>query len=241
MATTRTVRAQSAGPVQLRTKTASLSVRVIQVPGLEFGEVTVSTDDDSGASAEIVRKATVEATGARLNVEVNEGSGGVTVINSGSGHTVMSMGNVAGGIIVAGGSISMVGGRIVSGQGITVVEPGSPITIVARVPAGSSVNSSTRGGGLETTGGLADVSFSSQSGDADLLTVTNANIGTMSGDINISNLTGRAMLKSMSGDITVHGGPGAYAQASSMSGNVTSSGGLEMDGSSMSGRVRNRP
>jgi hypothetical protein len=44
----------------------------------------------------------------------------------------------------------------------------------------------------------------------------------------------------MSGDITVHGGPGASATARTMSGDVRGTGGLSLDGSSMSGRVRNR-
>jgi DUF4097 and DUF4098 domain-containing protein YvlB len=135
--------------------------------------------------------------------------------------------------------VTIAGGRVVSGTA-TVIEAGSPVTVTAYVPAGSSVSASSQSGDIETSGPLAQVAVSAQSGDAHLDDVRNANVNTQSGDIEIANLTGTALLNSMSGDITVHGGPGARATARTMSGDVRGTGGLSLDGSSMSGRVRNR-
>jgi DUF4097 and DUF4098 domain-containing protein YvlB len=121
-----------------------------------------------------------------------------------------------------------------------VIEAGSPVTVTAYVPAGSSVTASSQSGDLETSGRLAQVAYAAQFGDAHLDEVHQVNVSTQSGDIEIANLTGTALLNSMSGDITVHGGPGASATARTMSGDVRATGGLSLDGSSMSGRVRNR-
>ena len=48
------------------------------------------------------------------------------------------------------------------------------------------------------------------------------------GDIEIATLTATALLNSMSGDLTVHGGPGASATARTMSGDVRGTGGLRL-------------
>lgn len=243
MATTRSVRAQQSGPVQLHVKSMSVDVQVVVDPTAKEGEVTVSTTDDTGTSADIVNKARLSADGTRLTAELDEAAGGVTVINQrGGGFSSVSIGGRNSRVVATGGGVVMVGGRIVSGgQNVTVIEGGSPITIVARVPAGSSVSGSSECGNLETRGGpLAQVSFSSQCGDVEVSEAQSVNLNSMSGDVRVDRLTGSGMIKSMSGNCDVYGPDNSSAIASTMSGDVTYGGGIRVDASTMSGRVRNR-
>jgi hypothetical protein len=252
--TTRTVRAEQAGPVLAKSKTQSLDLTVIVEPGREYGEIVITTRDDEGSSADIVKAARLSASGNQISVEVDESAGGVTVARTGRGgfssisvgrNYGVVVGSVVGGMVMSGGrmvvgdGVTVVNGRVVSGNA-TVIEPGSPVTVTAFVPAGSSISASSQSGDIETSGRLAQVAYAAQSGDANLDEVHNANVSTQSGDIEIATLTGTGLLNSMSGDITVHGGPGASATARTMSGDIRGTGGLSLDASSMSGRVRNR-
>jgi hypothetical protein len=252
--TTRTVRAEQPVPVLATSKTQSLDLNVIVEPGREYGEIVITTEDDEGSSADIVTTARLYAGGNRISIEVDESVGGATVVSAGHGrYSSISVGrnygvvtgSVVGGMVMGAGRMvvgdggTIVNGQVVSGHA-TVIEAGSPITITAYVPAGSSINASSQAGDIETSGRLAQVAYSAQSGDANLDEVHNATVNTQSGDIEIANLTGTALLNSMSGAITVHGGPDANATARTMSGDVRATGGLTLDGSSMSGRVRNR-
>jgi DUF4097 and DUF4098 domain-containing protein YvlB len=156
----------------------------------------------------------------------------------------MVVGSVTGGMVMSGGRmvvgdrVTIVNGRV--GGDAVVIEAGSPVTVTAYLPAGSSVNARSQSGDIEPSGRLAQVAYSTQSGDAHLDEVQTATVNTQSGDIEIANLTGQALLTSMSGDIAVYGGPGASATARTMTGDVRGSGGLSLDAISMSGRVRNR-
>jgi hypothetical protein len=252
--TTRTIRAEQPGPVLVKSKTQSLDLNVIVEPGREYGEIIITTSDDKGPSADIVKTARLHASGNQISIEVDESAGGVTVVQTGrGGFSSISVGrnygvvagSVVGGMVMSGGrmvvgnGVTIVNGRVVSGNA-TVIEAGSPVTVTAYVPAGSSISASSQSGDVETSGRLAQVAFSAQSGDAHLDEVHNANVNTQSGDIEIADLTGTGLLNSMSGDINVHGGPSASATARTMSGDVRGAGGLNLDGSSMSGRVRNR-
>jgi hypothetical protein len=252
--TTRTVRAEQPGPVLAKSKTQSLDLTVLVEPGREYGEIVITTRDDEGSSADIVKTARLQARENQISIEVDENAGGVTVVQTGRGRYSsisvgrnygMVAGSVVGGMVMSGGrmvvvdNLTVVDGRVVSGNA-TVIEAGSPVSVTAYVPAGSSISASAQAGDVETSGRLAQVAYSAQSGDAHLDEVGNVNVSTQSGDITIANLTGTALLNSMSGDITVHGRPGANATARTMSGDVRGTGGLNLDGSSMSGRVRNR-
>jgi hypothetical protein len=57
MPTSRTIRADAPGPVLVDAHTRSLTVHVSTVPNLAVAELTISTDDDSGPSADLVNNA----------------------------------------------------------------------------------------------------------------------------------------------------------------------------------------
>lgn len=245
MTTKRTLTARTPGPVYLDVSTGAFNV-VVFTGDREFGEVTVSTADDAGPSAEAVNAATLDADGARLTARFPKSAGGVTIVGGG-GHVQIGNGNVQvnsfGGVTVSGsnyGVISTGRGVYVNGQLVTGGAAVSPVQIVAQLPHGSSVRFESQSGDLRVSGRLRQATANSQSGDVDLDEVATVNADTMSGDISIGMLTGHADLHSMSGDISVHGSKPAHASARTMSGDVRGTGGLLLAGSSMSGRVRNR-
>lgn len=245
MTTTRTLTAQSPGPVHLDVSTAAFNV-VVFTGDREYGEIMVSTADDEGPSAAAVNAANLVAEGVRLTARFPKGADGVTIV-SGGGHVQIGNGNVQvnhfGGVAVGGnnyGVISSGRGVYINGALVTGGAVVSPVQIVAQLPHGSSVRFESQSGDLRASGRLGRVSAASQSGDVDLDEVDTVNAETMSGDITVGVLTGHADLHSMSGDISVHGGSKAHASARTMSGNVRGSGGISLAGSSMSGRVRNR-
>jgi hypothetical protein len=81
--TTRSVRAEQAGPVLATSTTQSLDLTVIVEPGREYGEIVVTNEDDEGSSADIVEGARLHANGNRISVEVDESAGGITVVQTG--------------------------------------------------------------------------------------------------------------------------------------------------------------
>jgi hypothetical protein len=215
VSTTRSVRAEQTGPILATSKTRSLDLTVIVEPGREYGEIVITTEDDEGSSADIVKAARLHASGDQISIEVDESAGGVTVVQTGHGGVSsisvgrnygMVAGHVVGGMVMSGGrmvvgnGVTIVGGRVVSGHA-AVIEAGSPVTVTAYLPAGSSVSARSQSGDVETSGRLAQVAYSAQSGEARLDEVHTATVNTQSGDIEIANLTGTALLNSMSGDI----------------------------------------
>jgi hypothetical protein len=115
--TTRTVRAEQPVPVLATSKTQSLDLNVIVEPGREYGEIVITTRDDEGSSADIVKTARLQASGNRISIEVDERVGGVTVVQTGrGGFSRISVGRNYG--VVAGSVVSgmvMGGGRMVVG------------------------------------------------------------------------------------------------------------------------------
>jgi hypothetical protein len=234
MSTTRTIRTSSL-PVVLDADLAAIDLHVY-TEARSDGEVTVSTVDNDGPSAGAVRAATLDVDGNRLVVRVDHAAGGTTIIQTGrGGSSYVSTGS--GQNIVVGNGVTMVNGRVVSGNG-TFISGGSPVTVVARLPHGSSVRARTQSGDIDLEGNYDEVDASSQSGDIEVGTVRVVQARTQSGDVDVATLTGSGALESMSGDIEVRGPQGASASARTMSGNVRGSGGIRVAGSSMSGRVR---
>jgi hypothetical protein len=228
MTTTRTIRAAQPGPIVLDVDTSAFDLDVTVDPSCTQASLTLSTDDDTGPSADAVNGADATAHGDAIRCRLHpRGNFGGGVVISGNSY----------GTIVTGGGMVMVNGRVISG-GAT---GGSMIRMAARVPADSSVRFRGQSASLEVAGGaLRALDAESQSGDVRVDAVGEAKASTQSGDVRIGHLAGYAELKSMSGDVDVYGGPGASARASTMSGDVSASGGMALNGSSMSGRVRNR-
>lgn len=113
--TTRTVRTERPGPALIRTNLPSHNLTVIAEPGRTHAELTISTKDDTGPSADAVNNATLTATGLHLECRMQRGGvgGGGTVIQTGRGG-VMQI-NSGGGIFkdYQGGSVLSRRGRLV--------------------------------------------------------------------------------------------------------------------------------
>jgi hypothetical protein len=243
MSTTRTLRSLEPGPVALTFKSTAADLNVAAEERAD-AVVTVATEDDEGPSADAVNKAVLRVDGSRLTVEIDEGSGGGLTIVSGRNISVgrnfgVVAGSVHGDVIMTGGRSVTINGVTVSGSGGIQIG-GSPIYVRAQVPTGSSVSGRSQSGGLDTTGRLNTVAFSSQSGGTYVDEANSVNVNSQSGSHHVTTLTGSGNLNTMSGNVDVHGPASASANASTMSGNVTFTGGIRGEGSSMSGRVRNR-
>jgi hypothetical protein len=223
MTTTRTVRAEQPGPIVLDVDTQSTTLNVTVDPNRSYAELTLRTLDGTGPSADAVNDAAAWANGDQIACKVRySGGGGVFIAGNNYSNVVIGSGTV------------MVNGRVVSGGGA------SPIEMAARVPAGSSVRFGSQSGDLEASGPLRAVKADTQSGDISVGAVGEMQASTQSGDVSVGQLAGYAELKTMSGDVAVHGLPGSTCRAATMSGDVRGSGSVRLDGSSMSGRVRNR-
>jgi hypothetical protein len=237
MSTTRTIRTGNL-PVVLDADLTAIDLHVY-TEARSDGEVTVSTVDNDGPSTDAVRGATLDVRGNQLTVRLDH-TGGMAVIQTGRGGTVQT--NSGSGVFVSGNNYSnvvvgngtvMVNGRLVSGGAGS-----SPVTVVARLPHGSSVRAKTQSGDINLEGVYHEVDASSQSGNVEVGTAKVVQARTQSGNVEVLALTGSGALESMSGDIEVRGPQGASASARTMSGDVRSSGGIRVAGSSMSGRVR---
>lgn len=234
MTTTRTVRSTGRGPVHLRADTGSITLTVITEarPG---GEITVSTNDDDGPSADAVCEADLGIRGQDMGVRLRATG---TTVQFGDGATVQV--NSGRGVFIAGDNYGAVTGGVAVVNGRVMSAAGSPITVVARLPHGSTVDAATTAGSVACHGVYDTVRATTMSGGVTVGTARQVQASTQSGSVHVGTLTGRGDLSSMSGSVRVSGPNTAYAKASSMSGNVTASGGMAVDGSSMSGRVRTR-
>ncbi|MEW1551301.1 DUF4097 family beta strand repeat-containing protein [Streptomyces tsukubensis] len=224
--------------------------------------VTISTAEEEGAAADLVRAARLHQSADRLSITANGEDSPITR----SHHTITVIkrsGAVYG--ITASGDVWVNGARVTAGA--VAAGGAAPIEITAVVPPGSKVIASTQSAGIATTGPLAEVwartqsgdlrvdeaeevTASTQSGDADLGRTGTADVRTMSGDIRIRNTGENTRLKTMSGDIRVQAASAGDINARTMSGDIdiTASpaalaAGLNIEARSMSGRIdtpRNR-
>jgi hypothetical protein len=207
--------ARQAGPITLHITAQSADVEIVADPRVTGTIIELSTADTEGPAVTAIRNARFRDDGRDVHLTLTEGQGS-TVIRG-----AQVFGNVGGMTIVNG--VVMGGGGYAS-SGITVraiTEPGSAVVV-------------------ET-----------MSGDVVTRNVSAVRAKTMSGDIEADGVTDDSSLKSMSGDIRVTGGAvatgsrdvaqrgttGPRVSASTMSGDVTGRG-VDMNASSMSGRVR---
>jgi hypothetical protein len=240
MATVRTIRAETPGPVRVHSDLPAADILVVAETGRDVGELTISTDDDSGPSADAVRNATLAVDGQNLRVRITgEGPGGAMVVQTGRGVSVSF-----GGSVVIGGSNygTVVNGQVISpgGDGVAVIKGGSRIVVTVHVPESSELNAHSVSGSIETRGLMAVVYAESTSGEVIADRVGKMRARTVTGNITVDNLGEHAEVSSTSGSIRVFGRPGAYGRAKTVSGNIYSGGGMQLDGRSVSGRIRVR-
>ncbi|TDB98709.1 hypothetical protein E1091_07480 [Micromonospora fluostatini] len=217
MATIKRHRVRVCGPVALDVESASGGLLVRAQDGVQ-AEIVVKTDDDSGPSAEAVKGARFIESGQNIRVELPQVKGGMSGVN-----------------IVIGSGVTMVNGRVVSGGYSSVGH--SPIYIAALVPTNSSLRAKTTSGGVETQGELAHVNAHTMSGGIRIDSAASAQLQSMSGSVRLRDLRGDAQLKSMSGGIDVRASQPCRVDASTMSGDIEVSGDVDLQASSMTGRV----
>jgi hypothetical protein len=194
---------RQSGPVTLHIDTQAADIEVVADPRVTGSWIELSTPDSTGPAVDAIRNASFRDNGSDLHLNLREGQ------NGGGGMVIQS-----------GGGVTMVNGRIISGNmgGFGGVSMGR-ITVRAILEPGSRLVAKTMSGDVVTKG------------------VTSVDAQTMSGDIEADGVSASSRLKSMSGSIRVRGEGQPLVTASTMSGDVHGSG-VDLDASSMSGRIR---
>jgi hypothetical protein len=200
------------GPVTLHINTQAADVEIVASVSVSGTWIELSTPDASGPSVDAIRSADFRDYGNEIHLKLTEGV-------SGNGVTGFSSRTIINGVVIgASGSFA-----------------GSAIAVRVIVELGSQVDVHTMSGNVTTKN------------------VSAVRAQTMSGGIDAEGITDSSQLKSMSGSIWVTGGAvhvgsrevarfgsaGPRVTASTMSGDVTGEG-VDLDASSMSGRVRRR-
>lgn len=222
MTTIQRFRASASGPVTFQGKLPAGTLMVRTQAGAQ-AEIVVSTDDNSGPSADAVRKTRFNESGGVVRVEVPMQNGGGNV--------------VIGNNVIIGSGVTVVNGAVIGGGGS--VRGISPIYIAALLPTNSNVDFEGVSTGVTVEGQVAHISGRSTSGSVRVERAASADVETVSGGIEIAALGGDARLRSVSGGIRAHALVPCQVQANAVSGNVTVSGArVRLDGRSVSGRVR---
>lgn len=123
MTTTRIIRAAQFGPIRLTTDLVSQHLTVVADPGRASAEVTVSTADDSGPSADAVNDMDLTAQDDLISVRLPIGAGATTIIQT--GHGFRSMTDAGPGVVVAGGNFGAINSAAVT-KAATVIQGDSP-------------------------------------------------------------------------------------------------------------------
>ncbi|CNF01977.1 Uncharacterised protein [Mycobacterium tuberculosis] len=236
--TSRTLTAPRPGPVALSVDLPAGDIRVITDPARTLAEVTVTAHGDDPAVHNAVRGAVLRwyEPAGNLTVRVNPPAGGVTVvggtqtvIGNRASTVVQSYGDIPAGVtvtgtVISGDGIVNIGGGSVTVNGVEItgrggVVAGGRVQVTALVPEGTSVTASTRSASLECAGELAEVDFTSTSGDLTAGGIGALRAKTTSGDVHAAVVDGIAAVASVSGDIYL--GRADDVAASTTSGDVT--------------------
>lgn len=204
--------------------------------------------DDEEALKIIERSAPdIEIKGGKLRVKIRDdgGSGGATIIQSGSG----SISVVGNGMIVAGNGVTMVNGRIIqAGSGGVIQIGGGGVRAIIHVPASIAANASTRAGDLRVYGDLAQLAAEASSGgiqalghlhEADVeVSSGGAQLGVVdrldarasSGSLGVESVLAYGRIRVSSGSARAHTETANFrARASSGSLNITTASGVVLD------------
>lgn len=245
--TSRTHTAAQAGPILFDARLIAGQVHVT-VEDRSHAEITISTADTTGASADAVTNATINEQNGRITATVRPAAGGGVTVQGGgvqtnvfhSGGGVFVQGSNFGGVIVTGRDVIVNGVRVSGGSGAVVVG-GSPILIEARLPLGSSVAADTTSADIDVTGTVVRAQVRTVSGDINLDGVADLDVGSTSGDITVEAFAGNGQAQTVSGDIRVHAMQESSLRARAVSGDVRVSGArVALEASSVSGRVSQR-
>lgn len=213
--TKRTIPMAAFGPIALDLMMHNGTIHLAVDPTLKQARVELTTDAESGPSADAIRDTDVSLTGQNLTVRVPDTVGGMagsTTVSVNGNTMTFSGGN---GVQINGGNIHVSGhgrGKVfINGRQVTADGPAgptlTPITLTAYLPARSVALISTHTAMTVVTGELARLDF-----DATSASLTAERIGELdatitSGKVLVSDVTGSLTANVTSG----YFGVGAYS------------------------------
>ncbi|MEV5946169.1 DUF4097 family beta strand repeat-containing protein [Streptomyces sp. NPDC051993] len=256
--TERTFVSTSTGPVVLGLELPMGSVHVQVLDSLTHARVALRTADTSGPAADVVNAARITENGQTIAVEVPEIRGNVMMQSVRGNRITQSMGTVYGSVT----GITIVNGRVITGGSDTMTRV-SEIEARISLPADSSLAVVSQSADAVVDGEVDRMEFRSTSGDLQADGARAVSASTTSGDLTVWRVGEQIAARSVSGDIAVDLYSGNSAElvttsgdvnvhatlkasgairANSISGDVTVSGGRDLNVSarSVSGDVRTR-
>lgn len=188
----------------------------------------------------------------RPGTKTDIGGGG---IRFGNGNVqVNSFGGVSVGGTVYGNINTGSGGVFINGASVGVGGPQIEVTVY--VPADSNVKvkgslaavgrfnrlvADVEDGGFDLDGRAVEVAANTMNGSVRIADAEEITAKTMNGSIKVDRVRRRGHLDTMNGSVTVFGDNGARVRATSMNGSVRHGSNLDIDASSMNGKVRPQP
>ncbi|WP_197038845.1 DUF4097 family beta strand repeat-containing protein [Herbidospora cretacea] len=212
--TERTLTAPITGPVCLDLTMPS-GVIDVTVADTDRAQITLTTDDPAdGTAARAISEASARTDVRVMTVHVPTpaaGQHGTTIINTGTGRTVIT-GTAAAGVVIIGGNNHgnvFSGGQVISGGILTYV-----IRAAITLPCGSALRVGTKTGMVTTNGELEWVEFSSLSGGLNVDTCVRLDARSTSGSI-CAKVADHATVRTVSGDIDLQRSDAVTATSSS--------------------------
>ncbi|MER0446604.1 DUF4097 family beta strand repeat-containing protein [Streptomyces sp. Edi4] len=257
--TERTFVSTSTGPVVLGLDLPMGRVHVQVLDSLTHARVTLRTADTSGPAADVVNAARITENGQTIAVEIPAIRGNVMMQSVRGNRITQSMGTVYGSVT----GVTIINGRVVTGGGTDTVARVSEIEARVSLPANSSLAVVSQSADAVVDGEVDRLEFRSTSGDLQVDGARAVTASTTSGDLTVWRVAEQIAARSVSGDIAVDLYSGSSAElvttsgdvsvhatlkasgavrANSVSGDVTVSGGRDLNVSarSVSGHVRTR-
>lgn len=247
---TRTVYTDVPGPVNLEATCSGLPIQVIAEPDRTFGEITISTNEDTGPAADIVNSAKLDAHGRDLAIHTSQAwqtgdavaTGPGSIANTGILHGNV---NVYGGSVVQAGNIYgsvHIGGdpaRAVRHDGAVQHDTAIPgISVVARVPERSNlwvnvaaglstsghlarISAKIRGGGVDLGDAVDTVSLTVVGGDVHVAKTGPFDISTTTGSVAVDHAAGPGTVRAVGGSADVYGDDNVAVDVHVVGGSVT--------------------
>ncbi|MBS2538911.1 hypothetical protein KGQ20_39810 [Catenulispora sp. NF23] len=206
MATTRTL-TSSAGILDLRLAVGH--VRVTVSPDAAQITVTLSTQDETGASAEAISRTTSSFGTEQFTIRVPDIAAPVI---SRSGLNLVSVGNSINGVSIGGDAFVL--------GNFTRAVSASPIAAEVLLPTGTALRIHSTDVTAEITGHLRALRFHAVSGRVRANSVADLVADTTSADIDVEVQLGPLLAQTISGDVAVGSYHGPVARISTVSGDV---------------------
>lgn len=213
--TKRTIPVAAFGPIALDLTMHTGTIHLAVDPALKQARVELTTDAESGPSADAIRNTDVSLTGQNLAVRVPDtadATAGSTTVGVNGSTMTFSGGS---GVRINGGNVYVSGhgrGKVfVNGREVTADGPAgpalTPVTLTAYLPAGSVAMVSTHSAMTVVTGELARLEYDATSGNLTADRIGDLDATVTSGKVLVSDVTCSLAASVTSGYFSV----GAYS------------------------------